>query len=141
MKTIITSLALAALIICFLPSCKKTETASSTTTQTPLQKILGKWGLQSIIDNDHYAGADHITTTTGTPADYFEFKTDGKIYYSISGFTDVVTYSLKNNDTQILIDGTETYDIKTLNASSFIMNQKTLRSGSDYDEETITLKK
>lgn len=138
MKKIITSITMLMLLAFYLPSCKKTDTQQE---QSTLQKIQAKWSLVSIIDNDHYAGADHISTTTGTATDYFEFKTDGKIYYSVSGFTDVVTYSLVNNNTQILIDGSETYDIKTISANSFVMYRKELRSGSDYDEETLTLRK
>lgn len=139
MKKIITSIVIVTLVAMFLQACKKPD-ATPTPTQTTLQKIQYKWGLERIVENDHYAGVDHNSATIGTSSDYFEFKTDGKIYYSISGFTDNVTYSLIN-DTKILVDGTETYEIKTLTANSFVLYQKTMRNATDYDEETIIMKR
>lgn len=139
MKKIISSFVIVALITMYLQACKKSDTTTPAP-QTTLQKIQYKWGLERIVSNDHYAGVDHSSATIGTSSDYFEFKTDGKVYYSISGFTDVVTYSLIN-DTKILIDGTETYEIKTLTANSFVLYQKNIRNATDYDEETIIMKR
>jgi hypothetical protein len=139
MKKIITSIVIVTLVTMFLQACKKSDT-TTTLPQTTLQKIQAKWTLESIVENNYYSGSNHTNTTTGTSTDYLDFKTDGKVYYSISGFTDVVTYSLIN-DTRILIDGTETYEIKTLTANSFVLYQKTIRNATDYDEETIIMKR
>ena len=140
MKKVITSIVIVTLVTMYLQACKKSDTTAATSTQTVLQKIQYKWTLERIVDNNYYSGADHINTTTGTSSDYFDFKKDGKVYFSFSGITDVVTYSLIN-DTQILIDGTETYQIKTLTANSFVLYQKNIRNATDYDEETIIMKR
>lgn len=139
MKKIITSLAVVTLIVLCITACKKTDTQQPL--QTTLQKIQAKWQLQSLVENDHISGTDHITTITGNANDYIDFRTDGKVYSSISGNTDVATYSLTSSDTKILIDGIDTYDIKSLTSNSFILYIKQLSGGSDFDETTINMKK
>ncbi len=139
MKKIITSLAVVTLIVLCNTACKKTETQQPQ--QSTLQRIQAKWQLQSWVENDHISGTDHITTITGNANDYIDFRTDGKVYSSISGNMDVATYSLTGSDTKILIDGTDTYDIKTLTSNSFILYIKQLSGGSDFDETTISMKK
>jgi hypothetical protein len=138
MKKIITSIVVAILITFCLPACKKSSDTQQP--QTTQQKIQNKWLLENIVDNFHRSGTDQSSTTIGASTDYFDFRADGKIYYSISTYKDTVTYSLPS-DTKILIDGTETYDIKTLTSNSFIIYQKKLLNCTDYDEETITWKK
>lgn len=137
MKKIITSIAISAISILFMTSCKKTDKPQE---QTTIQKIQGTWFLQNIVDNYHSSGVDHIYTTSGISTDFFEFRNDGKIYYSVTGYRDTIPYTLIG-DTKIIIGGTDSYDIKTLNANSFIMYKKEMTGGSDYDEETINLKK
>ena len=128
---------IAALFVYGLSSCKKNDIAQP---QTTLQKIQGSWLLQNITTNDHYSGSDHNSSTPGISTDIFDFRTDGKIYYSISGYKDTVTYNLPS-DTKIVIDGVNLYDIKTLTENSFIIYKKELSGSSDYSEETITWKK
>jgi hypothetical protein len=123
-----------AILLLGLTGCNKEDTP-----QTTQQKILGKWLLQSIVSNDHYANADHIFTFPGTLSDYFDFRSDGKLYFSFSGTADTVVYSL-SGDTRILIAGTDLYDIKTLTATSFTIYKKEF-FGTDYEEETINWKK
>ena len=137
MKKIITSIAIVTLFTFCLTACKKSSDAQQP--QTTLEKIQAKWQLQTFLENDHYSGSDHITNITGTANDYLDFKTDGKIYYSLQGHKDTVTYSLVS-DIQLLIHGTSKYDIRTLTANSFIFYGKNV-SGSDYLEETFTMKK
>lgn len=132
MKKIISSIAVAILLLS-VPACNKKDTP-----QTTQQKILGKWILVTDVYNDHYLGADHISTQTGTANDYAEFKSDGNVYSSVSGFTNTTTYSIVS-DTKINIDG-DVYDIKTLTTNALILYIKNVY-GADYDEETITFKK
>lgn len=134
MKKIITLMAVATILTCIAPACKKNDVQ-----QTPLQKLQAKWFLVTDVYNDHYSGADHTTTLTGTANDYAEFKTDGNVFSSVSGYTNTTPYNLIN-DTKLKID-TDTYDIKTLTANSLVLYIKTLYGGTDYDEETITFKK
>ena len=126
--------------IIYLPAC--TKPTDNQPPQTTLQKVQAKWQLVNIVDNDHYSGSDHISTTTGSSTDYFDFRTDGNIYYSIGSYKDTVTYSLPT-DTKILINGTETYDIKTITSNSFIIYQKDINANNaaEYNEETFSWKK
>ena len=137
MKKFITSIAAATILICSMPGCKKSSDTQQPP-QTTLQKIQAKWFLATDVYNDHYSGTDHIVTQLGAN-DYVEFKTDGNVFSSVSGSTNTTTYSLIS-DTKLKVD-TDIYDIKTLTSNSFILYIKTLYSGSDYDEETITFKK
>lgn len=137
MKKIITSVAVATLLIFCLSACKKSS--DTQTPQTTLQKIQAKWQLENYYENDHYSGADHIKNTVGTSGDYLDFRSDGKVYTSLFGYKDTVTYSLIT-DTQLLIDGVSKYDIKTLTTNSFVIYGKDV-SGSDFLEEKITMKK
>ena len=138
MKKIITSIAIVTLITFCLPACKKSSDTQQP--QTTLQKMQAKWQLETLFQNDHYSGTDHIMNITGTVNDYLDFRTDGKIYSSIQGNRDTTTYSLAS-DTKLLIDGVNNYDIKTLTSASFIIYLKDISGLPDFFEETITMKK
>lgn len=138
MKKIITSVAVAILITFCLPACKKSSETQPP--QTTLQKIQAKWQLQTWLDNDHYSGVDHITNSTGGANDYLDFRTDGIVYFSLFGSKYTATYAL-SGDTKIVFGGTDTYDIKTLTSTSFIIYSKETFGGTDYEEQTFTMKK
>ena len=135
MKKFIASVALVSLATFYLPSCKKSDKQ-----QTTIEKIQGKWQLESDIYNDHFSGQDNIDSITGDPGDIVDFRTDGKVYSNIGGFTDTSAYAL-SGDTKIVLDAIHIYDIVTLTANSFIINNKETNGPSDFTEETITLKK
>ena len=73
-------------------------------------------------------------------SDIIDFRTDGKVYTNVQGQLDTTTYSL-SGDTKIVIDGNLNYDITTLTANSFILHEKEIGTGTDFYEETLTLKK
>ncbi len=135
MKKFITSLALVSLVTLYFQACKK-----SVDQQTTIEKIQGKWQLQSDIQNSHYLGQDNIDTITGKPGDIVDFRTDGKVYTNIGGEKDTSTYAL-SGDTKMIFDGTLVFDIITLTANSFIFYNKETTGASDFTEVTITLKK
>lgn len=138
MKNIITTITIATLLICSLPACKKSS--DTQVPQTILQKIQAKWQLQTYYENDHYSGADHIYNTAGTSSDYFDFRKDMKLYYSIQNNSDTATYNL-SGDTNLLLAGSYLFDIRSLTPNEFIFHTKTTSGSSDFDETTITLKK
>jgi hypothetical protein len=136
MKKFITSTALVLLAISFLSACKK-----SNKQQTTLEKIQGKWQLVTDVENDHVNGQDDITTYTGDPGDIIDFRADGKAYFNIIGTGDMDTLAYTvSGDTKIEFEGTQ-FDIITLTSNSFILHDKEVIAGSDFFEETITLKK
>jgi hypothetical protein len=138
MKKLIDSMAVATAIMLCFTACKKNN---EQTPQTVLQKIQAKWHVQSIYQNDHFSGTDHIQNSTGGPGDYIEFRGDGMVYSSVFGFTDTSTYVL-SGDTKILLNGSggAVYDIKTLTANNFVLYEYDV-SGPDFLEEKITMTK
>jgi hypothetical protein len=125
------------IILLMLIACKKDETV---TALTAMQKIQGKWTLETMATNDHYAGADHQYIDHGTAADIFDFRNDGKIYFHMMGSHDTIPYSLQG-ETKITINNTETYDIKTLSTTSLVIYKRDPFNSTDYYEETITWKR
>lgn len=121
-------------VIC-LPACKKADKK-----QTTSEKIQGKWNVETDVFNDHFSGQDNISTYTGQPGDAVDFRADGKVYSTIAGSSDTSAYTL-SGDTKISIEGAATYDITTLTSNSFVLHDKENMGGSDFEEETITLKK
>jgi hypothetical protein len=87
-------------------SCKKDKSDDADqvlTTEEVAAKILGKWQINSLQYNNHYNGVDHKESYPGSATDYVEFKSDGKMYTSFRGITDISTYKVKN-DLVITID-------------------------------------
>ncbi len=68
MKKFITSVALVSLVTFYIPGCKKSDNE-----QTTIEKIQGKWQLDSDIQNHHRSGEDNIDTITGDPGGYCGF--------------------------------------------------------------------
>jgi len=140
MNTIKTTVAVLLLTFMILPevSCKKENTATSVSTQ---DKILGKWKIQTIIQNDFFSGAPHVTTFTGNASDYADFRSDGKVYLFFQNSYDTSAYGIIN-DTKMWIDTpSDTNDIKVLTNSAFQIYQKTIFSPSDYTESTVNFSK
>ena len=135
MKKFITLATVALLILFYLQGCKK----KSDHQQTEIEKIQGKWQLDSDVQNHHISGQDNITTITGVPGDIVDFRTDLNVYSDIGGNKDTSTYILVYSE--IFLNGSQPFDIVTLTANSFILHNKEILGGTDFDEETITLKK
>jgi hypothetical protein len=114
-------------------SCKKDKA------QTTAQKVQHNWNFVSVIDNSHDATGDDITTTNGVSGDFMNFVSNGTISSQFDGEASGGIYTIPN-DTEILIDG-QTFTIKTLTDTQFVLYIKDVISATDYDEETINLKR
>jgi len=122
-------------------ACKKSETTDPVHVPTTLEKILGKWKIESVIENDFYAGSSHITTHTGTAADYADFRSDGKLYSSFQGYVDTSAYAVVN-DKKIWIDtSSDTNEIKVLTSTNFQIYQKEIYNPTEFYESTVNFKK
>lgn len=121
------------LLASIFPACKKDKA------QTATQKVQHNWTLVSIVDNSHDASGDDIQTTNGISGDYMNFSSGGTVTFQITGQMGTSSYSMVN-DTQILL-ATETYTIKILTNSQLVLYVKDVTSSTDYDEETINLKR
>ena len=134
MKKIITFVLFIFLSTLLFFSCKK-----KAATLTTNEKIVGTWQLQSDIYHQFVGSVDYSDTTLGMGAT-FRFASDGNAYIEMPGQgTTTSVYYLKG-DTQIVIGGTNTYDIKTLTSNELVLYSKHTQ-GADYYEETISLSK
>ncbi len=108
--------------------------------QTTQEKIQHTWLVDSTTQRTVSSGADNTVTYTGTAADYFDFRSDGKLYYKVSVLpADTVAYSLIG-DTKIVIDG-DTSNIDTLTANKFVASFRTPATGTDYILSTSYLRR
>ena len=133
MKAIIKYSLLFILLVFFFAACKKKQV-----TLTTAEKIQGTWQLQSEIYHQNVGGVDYSDTTLGN-GDTIEFRSDNKAYSDFQGQKDTAVYTL-TGDTQITLNGTDIYDIKTLTSNQFVLYSKQTQ-GADYYEGTITLVK
>ena len=138
MKSIKTTLAALLLTAAILPfiSCKKGEPAIDS--RSVMEKLSGKWKLQSSVYDRFYSGVSHSMTYTGTAADYADFRSDGRIYSFIDKSYDTSVFDLITA-TKIYIDTfTNAFDI-TLTDVSLKLYQKQFLTGGDYNESTVNL--
>jgi hypothetical protein len=131
MKKIIKYPLLVILLVFFFAACKKKQV-----TLTTAEKIQGTWQLQTEIYHQYVGGVNYSDTTLGNGAT-IEFRSDSKAYSDFQGQKDTSVYTL-TGDTQITLNGTDIYDIKTLTSNQFVLYSKQTQ-GADYYEGTITL--
>ena len=123
----------AIILIAVSTSCKKDKA------QTATQKVQHNWTLVSVVDNSHDANGDNIDITAAVSGDFMNFSSNGTVSLQIEGQPGTVSYSMVS-DTQLLF-ATETFTIKTLTDTQLVLYFKDVLSATDYDEETINLKR
>jgi hypothetical protein len=122
-------------------SCKKDDAG-----RTTLQKLQGKWTFQKQYYHDNYSGVDYRDTTYGLAGDYFDFRTDGKVYIKNATYFDTANYSLLG-DTKIVATyvgpspESDTLDIITLTDTECQLYSKIFDPAPDYYESTLFLTK
>ncbi|WP_165851818.1 lipocalin-like domain-containing protein [Chryseobacterium pennipullorum] len=84
------------------------------------ERILGKWKLVSIVTEVIRPSAPVETSTEyGPEGNYFDFRNDGNVYYSMDGNEEQSeSYRIENEDT--LKISTEPYFIKELTANKLV---------------------
>jgi hypothetical protein len=133
---------LSLLIVAYtMVSCSKSK--DTTPTQTTLQKIEGKWLLETFIYHEHGTQSptfDSTDTYVGTASDYFDFKNNGQVYFSP---TDSSSYAVVG-DTTLIITLIGDFKIQSLTDHILKLNHRendpTSTTGA-YAEVTINLKK
>lgn len=134
-KTMLAALILTAAILPFV-SCKKGEPAIDS--RSVMEKISGKWKLQSSVYDRFYSGVSHSMTYTGTAADYADFRSDGRVYSFIDNSYDTSAYGFIS-PTKIYIETfTNAFNI-TLTDVNLKLYQKQFLTGGDYNESTVNL--
>jgi hypothetical protein len=135
MKHTFLLLVLISAILLVVVSCNKKND-----TETTAQKIQAKWQIINFVINDHSNGTDDIMTKTGAPGDYFDIRSDGHIYSLSQGSLDTSSYTLLG-DSKLIIDITDTANIKMLTNNALTLYEKSIIDPSEYTEVTINLKK
>ena len=133
MKTLLLLLAFAFSISSITFSCKKKDAEKTTA-----QKLQNKWTFIDIIDNDHYAGADHVITLKANAGDYLDFRTNNKVYSRFQSQPDTSDYKLLG-DTKVVFDNYDTLTIQTLTDNTLKMYAKDVTSTTIYEEFTYNL--
>lgn len=140
MKLIKTTLAalLVTAAIMHCVSCKKGSTTP--TPKTTQEKLLGKWNLISVIDNDYYGGSPHITTYNYPPGAYIEFRNDGRATTYDSGSTTNYDYGVITDSRIWMPLPSYIYELKIFTDTDLQLYRKEV-TGADYHEYTLNLKR
>ncbi|MDQ2721517.1 MAG: hypothetical protein M3Z26_17405 [Bacteroidota bacterium] len=129
------SIAISLIFLTFIFSCGKKDQP-----QTTAQKVQNKWTIVNIIDNTHDSSGDQRDTIVGTPGvDFFNFGANGSLTGHLMGGDANGNYSIVSN-TQISING-QVFTINALTGSQFVLYGKNVVSTTEYDEETINMKR
>ena len=101
---------LAAVMICFIAAICTSCTRSNLPTpiQTPSQKILGKWTMQSAAGHYIVQGDERRDTTWFTSADYFKFNADSTLNILADSIAYNGKWHIQNN--KLFISGTNYMD-------------------------------
>lgn len=81
------------ILIALLISCKK-DTVSNA--------LVGKWNVLSDSTFEGVAQNNHALDYTGEPGDYFDFRTDGKVYIKESSQLDTLSYTVISSSAVII---------------------------------------
>jgi hypothetical protein len=117
-------------------ACKKKDVEKTTA-----EKVVGVWKVSNFSFNDFNNNLNHFTSYTGISSDYWDFRTDGKIYLQELGVKDTVLYSI-TSDTKMVYDGDDC-DIRTLTDNQLVIYNKYTETTSPlrYYESTFNLAK
>ena len=135
MKRLLFFFLFSAIAVFTFSSCKKEDTSPTTS-----QKVQGTWIFDKVYDHDVQTGfPEYRDTTYGMTGDYFDFRSDNRIYSSMDGERDTVTY-IFIDDSRMIIDG-DTATIQVLNDTQFQLFGKAKQSPADYYEYTLFMKR
>jgi hypothetical protein len=120
----------------FFFSCKKDNNDIIKTTSS---KVQGKWKIDSIVVNQYFNGTYNKSTNMGTPEDYVEFRSDGRMLTSFQGHTDNSSYAIASD--KIIVFGGDSADIVELTDTKFIIYTKADAGVIGYIETSYYLKR
>ncbi|WP_421941078.1 hypothetical protein [Pedobacter sp.] len=109
--------------------------------KTTLEKIQGRWNYGSSNHKEVYPPSTNNTYAfTGKAGEYFDFRTDGKLYVKMEGDPEESETYTVDNDNQISISG-EPFVIQQLTDNRLVIYSKQVdpTSSDAYTEHTYTL--
>ena len=102
-------------------------------------KLQHRW---AVTDALLYAGApinDTIIYFTGTAADYFDFRNNGKVYTYLNGEADTSDYRIITGN-KLVIDNQDTATIRILTNSNLQLYSRDINNGL-VQETTVNMKR
>src|ERR1044072_562551 len=134
-KTILSLLVLSTIVY----SCKKDKDKSTS------DLIQGKWNVTTIYENRFYSNTTHRDTATyAAGVETIECASGGKVYYAGvygSGTTYRDTGVFKIDGSNLILDVQDTFKINSISSSDMQLYSKNFYNATDYDEQTVNLKK
>jgi hypothetical protein len=121
-----------------ISSCKK-DKGEDPAIATTKQKIQGKWQINSISIKRNFVGEENTVTQRGTPSDYMDFMSDGKLHTYFKGKLTVNDYRVVNENT-ISIDQDDA-SIRALNDSTMRLLTKDATGTIGFTQVIYDLKK
>jgi hypothetical protein len=107
---------------------------------TTLQKLQQVWLVDSTTARTVTAGSDVTIAQPGIASDYFDFRSDGKLYFRLGAAQpDTVDYSLVN-DNKLVIDG-DTAIIQTITTNKLVGSTTVFSSPTSYNVITNYLRR
>lgn len=121
-----------------LSSCDKDDDIS---TETALQRLQNVWKVDNIKTVFYTPPTEATINYTGQPADYYDFRTDGKLYTQVNGDKDTLLYNLINSTTIVVNNNgsIDTGKITTLTSTKLTGVTKFKINSTDYNEVTANL--
>lgn len=98
-------------------SCQKDDIVKTTS-----KRVKDKWQIDSLITTQKINNKTTRDVLAGTPADYVEFRSDGRMHTHFQGKSDYSSYSIKDGNT-LMIGGDAAY-IHDLTEKKFIIYTK-----------------
>lgn len=100
--------------------------------RTTEQKLQNRWLVDSISYRTVTGVTESIIVQPGTATDYYDFRSDGNLYYKLGmAEPDTVSYNIIN-DEQVVVDG-DTAAIETLTENRLIGSTKIQLSPTSYN--------
>lgn len=119
-------------------SCEKDDEVS---TATALERLQNVWKVDNIKTVFYTPPTNATINYTGQPDDYYDFRTDGKLYTQVNGGKDTLLYNLINSTTIVVNNNgaIDTGTITTLTSSRLVGVTRFKVNSTDYNEVTATL--
>lgn len=119
-------------------SCEKDD---EITTAEALERLQNVWKVDNIKTVFYTPPTEATINYTGQADDYYDFRTDGKLYTQVNGGKDTLLYNLINSTTIVVNNNgsIDTGKITTLTSTKLVGVTKFKINSTDYNEVTANL--
>ena len=121
-----------------ISSCDKDDEIS---TAEALERLQKTWKIDSISTVFFSSPTSATVTYKGDSTDYYDFRSDGKLYTQVNNTKDTLLYNLLNNNTLVVNNNgvIDSGKLTILNSSKLVGVTRTKLNATDYYEVTANL--